>query len=204
VFTGIIEKIGKLIRKIIQNGILEMTFQVDNEMWDDLVNGESIAVNGVCLTIISFSKTTFTVNVSNQTIRSTNFSSLIISDQVNLERSLRADSRIGGHYVLGHIDATGKISEIRNNFGAIILKIEFPEELYSFIVPKGSIAINGISLTIQELSRRFFVTAIIPFTAMNTNITKLRKGSIINLETDIFAKYLNKVNTNMKSNFSLL
>jgi len=191
-FTGIIEKTGKLTKKSIQNGILEMSFQITGNNWDDLILGESISVNGVCLTVIDFDAYSFSANVSIMTAQVTNLNQLQINESVNLERSLKTTSRLGGHFVQGHVDGTGKIVSILKTNKTLTIKIEPQPVLTSYLVVKSSIAVNGISLTIQELGRKDFSVTIIPFTAEHTNIKSLKTGSMVNIEIDILAKYIHK------------
>jgi riboflavin synthase len=191
-FTGIIEKTGKLIKKSIRNSILEMSFKVTGSNWNDLTIGESISVSGVCLTVIDFDVSSFSANVSMATAQVTNLNQLQINESVNLERSMKTSSRLGGHFVQGHADGTGKVVSTLKTNGALTLKIEPQPALISYLVVRGSVAVNGTSLTIQELSKKDFSVTIIPFTAEHTNIKFLKIGSIVNIEIDILAKYIRK------------
>lgn len=191
-FTGMIEQRGRLIKRIIRNGIHEITFQRECGMWDDLAAGESIAVNGVCLTVISCSRNFFTVNISDATMKNTNLNRLGINEAVNMERSLKADSRMGGHFVSGHVDGIGKVVGMQKKNGAVMLKIEAKSCLLDFMVLKGSVAVNGVSLTIQEIDNKSFTVVVIPFTAEHTNIKFMKMGCIVNIEADMLAKYARK------------
>jgi len=150
--------------------------------------GESIAVDGVCLTVIEFGKDYFYCDVSLVTHAITLFSCYQINDEVNLERALKYGDSIGGHFVSGHCDALAQIKSITKNQQYLEINIEVPNDLCAYLVRKGSVAINGVSLTINELTKNGFVAMLIPHTLSHTNLSNLQNGSLVNLECDQFAK----------------
>lgn len=190
-FTGLIEVTG-IVKKIISNG-KGFTLSVQAEkIFDDLKIGDSININGACQTVVSIDKPVFTVETIEETLKKTNLGKLRVNDVVNLERSLKADSRLGGHFVLGHIDTTGTITEIRNLTNSHAIKITFPEEFGKYLVRVGSISIDGISLTVAEVNKNSFTAAIIPHTWQETNLAQKKTGDSVNLEFDILGKYIAK------------
>jgi len=186
-FTGIIEELGK-IRQITTNRI-----QIEcKTVLTDLKIGDSIAVNGVCLTIVEIGKDFFTADISQETMRITTFGELKLGNFVNLERAMSANGRFGGHIVSGHIDSTGKIIGIKRQGDFYNLEVELDSKTSKYTVYKGSITINGISLTIAKLNDNIITCAIIPHTFENTNLKTLTQGDYVNIETDILAKYIEK------------
>ncbi|MBU0951714.1 MAG: riboflavin synthase [Elusimicrobia bacterium] len=196
-FTGIIEDLGT-ISKAGKPGLEAST------SLDGLKIGDSISINGACLTITkissqSTSKYTFWADVSGETLKLTNLGELRSGSRVNLERSLKNDSRLGGHIVTGHIEGIGKIVSVKNDKNSKMFEFSYPKELNKFIVRKGSIAVDGISLTIADIKNsNSFTAAIIPHTLKNTTLNFKKPGDTINLETDIMAKYLEKSRQNQK------
>jgi len=189
-FTGIIEEIGKVLKFERHENDAVLTVECKKNL-DGIKIGDSIAVNGVCQTVVSFDNNSFTVEVSKQTLAVTNFSSLEIGQFVNLERALTPTSRLGGHIVQGHVDKTAKL-----------LKIEKLDEFYNMyfetdntklLVLKGSVAINGISLTVADVNETCFKIAVIPHTFQNTAIKYLKIGDKVNVETDILGRYIEKL-----------
>lgn len=190
-FTGIIEELGKI--KGINKGINDARLSVDCfSILDGIKLGDSIAVNGVCLTVSKILPTGFIADVSPETFKITTLSDTKIGDFVNLERAMKADGRFGGHIVSGHIDGIGKIINITPNNDFYNIKIELNKEQAKYVVKKGSIAINGISLTIANLENNIITLAIIPHTYENTNLKYLKFGDFVNIENDIMAKYIEK------------
>ncbi len=186
-FTGIIEELGK-VRHITTNKI-----QIEcKKILDDNRIGDSIAVNGVCLTVADLGKDFFTADISPETIRVTTFDKIQSGDLVNLERAMSVNGRFGGHVVSGHIDTKGKCLDINKIENFYILKIELSDDYAKYIIKKGSIAINGISLTIAEINDNVINCAIIPHTFENTNLKSLKINDFVNIEVDIFAKYIEK------------
>ena len=191
-FTGIIEGTGKIktVQKGKENCRLEIV--VDYKL-GVLSIGESIAVNGVCLTVTSRLGNTFWADVSFETMNVTTLGNLKSDDAVNLERPLRVGDRLGGHIVQGHVDAVGKIVSVSDVEGVKELEIEFPPSLARYIVEKGSIAVDGVSLTVNQLTGSVFKVAIIPHTQLKTTFDDLGPGDWVNLEVDVLGKYLEQL-----------
>ena len=186
-FTGIIEEIGK-IRQVTDKSIdVECKTVLENTKL-----GDSICVDGVCLTVINIKSDGFTADVSPETFKVTNLGSLKSGDFVNLERAMGANGRFGGHIVSGHTDNTAKITKISRNNDFYIFKAELEPEQSKYVIKKGSIAVNGISLTIAEISGNNIEIAVIPHTYENTNLKYLKPESHVNIEVDMFAKYIEK------------
>lgn len=190
-FTGIIEEIGKV--KAITRGAnsIRLTIAV-KKILDDIHIGDSICTNGVCLTVTTFDNDSYTADVMPETMNRTNFKDLRINDLVNCERAMPANGRFGGHIVSGHIDGTGVISKMTRDDKAIRVKIETRPEILRYIVEKGSITIDGISLTITDVSSFDFGVSIIQHTQDETTLTKKKIGDTVNLENDIVGKYIEK------------
>ena len=186
-FTGIIEELGK-IRQITDKSI-EIECKT---VLDDVKLGDSICVNGVCLTVINIKPDGFTADVSPETFRVTNLITLKVGDFVNLERAMGVNDRFGGHIVSGHIDGKGKGVNIERIGEFYNLKVELPQELSKYVIQKGSIGVNGISLTVAEVNGNNVEIAVIPHTFENTNLKYLKPGDFVNIEVDMFAKYIEK------------
>ncbi|PKB70162.1 MAG: hypothetical protein BZY77_01235 [SAR202 cluster bacterium Io17-Chloro-G5] len=184
-FTGIVEEVG-VVAKISDKA---MTVQA-SKITADLKLGDSIAVNGACLTAIDFSRNGFSVDMSPETMRRTSLGQLSAGGPVNLERALLASDRMGGHIVQGHVDGTGRIMSTRQEDDSIIFRIRVPKRLYRYIVEKGFVAVDGISLTVVKRGASSFTLAVIPYTLSNTNLSSLSVGDRVNLEADILAKYV--------------
>jgi len=185
-FTGIIEEIGKIKGKRSKGNGFEIIIEGD-KVFNDLKIGESIAVNGVCLTIEKIEKNTFSSSISSQTKNQTNFGEIKVGEYVNLERALKIGDRIGGHFLTGHIDFKTKIYSFKKEGEFYTLKIKIPEEYKKYITKRGSIAIDGISLTIAEFNGNEILIYLIPYTVENR-----KTGDYVNIEIDLFAKYLRK------------
>ncbi|MBM3248283.1 MAG: riboflavin synthase [Candidatus Omnitrophica bacterium] len=192
-FTGIITNLGRLERKSFLNGCLQLAIKLDKQL-DDIVVGESISVNGVCLTVAKIDKGLLTFDVMQETKDKSNLNDLKIKDTVNIERALRANDRLSGHFVAGHVDEKGIIrrKEFRN--GSHIFSIAVSKELIPYIVPKGSIAIDGISLTVVEVKGNIFSVHIIPHTYKNTSLAKKSNSDKVNIEVDQISKYAANLN----------
>jgi riboflavin synthase len=190
-FTGLIEAIGEVAEmKPTPSGFrLRLTTPIASE----IAAGDSIAVNGVCLTAVASDDLAVHADISPETARVTALGSLRRGALVNLERPLRADARLGGHFVQGHVDATGTIEEIRPDGDSFWLTVRYPALLAPYIVRKGSIAVNGISLTVAGLDERRFDIQIIPYTWEHTNLHLAKAGDAVNLECDILGKYVVRV-----------
>ena len=199
-FTGIIEEIGKIqnIKKGTKSSVLNIN---GNKIFEDIHVGDSIAVNGVCLTVTSFAQNTFTADVMNETLSRSSLGSLKIGSFVNLERAMLANGRFGGHIVSGHIDGVGEIIKIEKDDNAIWYTIGAEDKLMKYIVEKGSIAIDGISLTVAKIDNCSFSVSIIPHTAKETILSHKSVGDIVNLENDVIGKYVDKlINFNNENN----
>ena len=155
--------------------------------------GDSIAINGVCQTVVDIQQSSFTVQISNETLSVTNLSRLQSGEKVNLERALTLSSRLGGHIVSGHVDSQGKLLNIQKHSDFYDLEFEIPTSQAKYIVQKGSITINGISLTVAKVTDNKIKIAIIPHTYTNTNLCELKSGDYVNIETDILGKYVEKI-----------
>ncbi|OGB87041.1 riboflavin synthase subunit alpha [candidate division WOR-1 bacterium RIFCSPLOWO2_02_FULL_46_20] len=190
-FTGIIEEIG-IIASIIraaQSGRLTLSA---SKSFAALKTGESIAVNGVCLTVTNVRRNFVEFDLSAETFRKTNFQDLKVGDKVNLEKALLMANRLGGHLVMGHVDGVGEIKKKINLGAGFELHLSVPSELLRYMVPKGSIALDGISLTITDLRDELSVVSVIPHTAKTTTLGEKRIGDRVNLEVDILSKYIEK------------
>ncbi len=191
-FTGIVEETGEVV-----------SFTEEKEAWrlviraqlvlDGLKVGDSLACNGCCLTIVEIDGATLRFDLLAQTVRLTSFADLAPGSLINLERSLAADGRLGGHFVQGHIDETGTISVIEERGKDIYIRIKIPAGTGKYLAPKGSISIDGISLTVAELHEDGFAVWIIPHTREVTNLQQKKAGDRVNLEFDMLAKYLERL-----------
>lgn len=184
-FTGIIEELGK-IRNITSNNI-----EIDcKTVQNDIKIGDSISVNGVCLTVCKYDKNGFTADISQETLKVTSLNELSAGDYVNIERAMPANGRFGGHIVSGHVDSKGKCTAINKTGNFYNIEFELPPECIKYTVLKGSITINGISLTIAAINKNRITIAVIPHTFENTNLQYLKNGQFVNIEVDMFAKYI--------------
>jgi riboflavin synthase len=184
-FTGIVEEIGT----VIEAGRERLAFEAHNVL-EGMKIGDSIAVNGVCLTVVSPENHSFSVNVMPETLRSTNLGGLYQGDQVNLERALTLGGRLGGHLVLGHVDDAVEVLDVNSEESARIVRISAPDKLMPYIVGKGFVAVDGVSLTIADLDDSSFVVSLVAYTRQNTTLERKRPGDMVNLEVDILAKYV--------------
>lgn len=199
-FTGIIEEIGTITSIQRKPHALEMTIRA-NIVLKDVKRGDSIAVNGVCLTVSSFTKDTFVVDVIPETFKSTTLSNLSSNSRVNLERAMAANGRFGGHFVNGHVDGIGVIRSIKKETNAITKKIELDANLMKYMMIKGSVAIDGTSLTIFHVDRTSISISLIPTTQSDSLIGEKGIGDKVNIECDMLAKYTEQIQIN-KSNMS--
>lgn len=191
-FTGLIEEVGMV--QGIERGEASARFTIQAErVTEDAHIGDSITVNGTCLTVVAQSADTLSFDAVYETLQRTALGALAIGDGVNMERSLAANGRFGGHIVQGHVDGVGTIASIREIGNAYNIFITASQALMRYVVSKGSIAINGISLTVVEAGDKTFSVAIIPHTWDNTNLHTLIAGDQVNLETDIIGKYVEKM-----------
>lgn len=187
-FTGIIEALGTVARVDDQAGARRITYATP--LSAEVEVDDSVAINGVCQTVVARDASSFTTVVIEETLRKTNFGSLSGGEVVNLERSLRMGDRLDGHLVQGHTDCTGRIDSITQEDTNWLLQVSFPEEWAAYVVGRGSIALEGISLTVARLERTSFTVAIIPYTWDHTNLHARRVGDAVNLEFDILGKYI--------------
>lgn len=194
-FTGIIEEIGKVERIEKNSRNCKLSIKV-SKILTDIHLGDSIAVNGICLTVTHFNHQAFTVDVMNETWNRTALTLLKHGSEVNLERALSVNGRLGGHIVTGHIDGTGKISSIKKDDNAVWYQINTQKEILDLIVEKGSITIDGISLTVAKVSKLNFSVSVIPHTLEQTILKSKQVGSTVNLENDILGKYVQKLMDN--------
>ena len=187
-FTGIIEEVGSV--QSVGDGCLAIKAR---KVLQDVQLGDSIAVNGVCLTVTSFDGNSFQADVMPETIRRTSLSELKTGSPVNLERALTLNTRLGGHIVSGHIDGVGKIVSLREEKNAVLMKISADGDILRYIVEKGSVAIDGVSLTVAYVDSSVFKVSVIPHTASETTLLYKGAGNTVNLECDIIAKYVEKL-----------
>jgi len=193
-FTGIIEELGEV--ELIKFENQNKHFIIKANMTSQLKIDQSVSHNGICLTVIDINKNknTYTVTAINETLQKTNLNTLQIGDKVNLERSMKLGSRIDGHIVQGHVDQTAKCVNVSEENGSHFFTFEY-EQKNNITVEKGSICVNGVSLTVVNSGSNKFSVAIIPYTFNHTNFHEIKKGSIVNLEFDIFGKYIAKMLT---------
>ncbi len=191
-FTGIVEEVGK-IRSIRGGGDSAVLEIEGSKIFDDLKLGDSVSVNGVCLTVTSFTSNSFTADVMHETLNRSSLGKLGVGGKVNLERAMPAYGRFGGHIVSGHIDGTGTIISITRDANATWYRIGASPSIMRYIVEKGSIAIDGISLTVAKVDDKTFSVSIIPHTSEETILSLKKVGDIVNLENDIIGKYIEKM-----------
>lgn len=187
-FTGIIEETGTILSA--GNGKIRIAAQ---KVLDGTKTGDSIAVNGVCLTVTEMTSCGFTADVMPETLSRSNLGSLKKGGIVNLERAMAADGRFGGHFVSGHIDGTGTILKMQNDGNAVWVYISAPRPILNLIIEKGSVAIDGISLTVAKIDEKEFAVSVIPHTGEETTLLNKKPGDIVNLENDIVGKYVQKL-----------
>jgi riboflavin synthase len=187
-FTGIIEALGTVARIDDQAGARRITYATP--LSAEVAVDDSVAINGVCQTVVARDASSFTTVVIEESLRKTNFGVLRVGESVNLERSLRMGDRLDGHLVQGHTDCTGRIESVTQEDTNWLIEVSFPDEWAPYIVGRGSIALEGISLTVARLERTRFTVAIIPYTWEHTNLHARRVGDAVNLEFDILGKYI--------------
>lgn len=202
-FTGIIEEIGT-VRKFVKSDKNAFVTVECKKVLDDSKIGDSIAIDGVCQTVISIDKNTFSAQISSETLDVTNFSGLKTGIKVNLERALTLNSRLGGHMVTGHADGLAKVKNIQKQSEFYNIKFEVTKDLVKYIAKKGSVTLNGVSLTVAEIISSEFSAAIIPHTFESTNLNCLKTGDFVNIEVDILAKYVEKILSISNNNYDTL
>lgn len=188
-FTGIVEEIGA-VRAVVSGGEWGSLSIGARRVLEDTRRGDSIAVNGVCLTVTALSRDGFTADVMAETLRRSNLGALKVGEAVNLERALAANGRFGGHIVSGHVDNLGEIVNTKQEGSALWLTLSAPPDVLELVVKKGSVTLDGVSLTVAERTERTFSVSLIPTTQTDTTLLRKRPGDKINLETDIIGKYV--------------
>lgn len=191
-FTGIIEEVGKVVSINRHGSTVRIEIGADIVLKDTKI-GDSIATNGVCLTVTDITASSFFADAMPETVGTTAIKTLINGSKVNLERALMLSTRLGGHIVTGHVDGTGIISEVKKDENAIRLNVNTSPEILRYIVHKGSITIDGVSLTVIDVTDSYFSVSIIPHTQTTTTLTSKTVGSIVNLENDILGRYVEKL-----------
>lgn len=192
VFTGIIEEIGKV--KSIRRGTKSVTLEIEaSKVLDGTLVGDSIATNGVCLTVTRLQGNTASFDVMPETVRRTSLSALKPGSMVNLERALTLQTRLGGHIVSGHVDGTGVVARMEKDDNALWLHIETSPQIMRYIIEKGSITIQGVSLTVAEVAANGFAVSLIPHTQNATTLHEAKVGDVVNLENDVIAKYVERL-----------
>tara|TARA_B110000003_G_scaffold57003_1_gene57089 strand:- start:2663 stop:3253 length:591 start_codon:yes stop_codon:yes gene_type:complete len=190
-FTGIIESLGEV--KSINKREANINFTIKSSLANELKVDQSLCHNGVCLTVVDVSENFYSVTAINETLLKTNLKNLRVGDLVNLERSMKMNGRLDGHIVQGHIDQTGTCTSIESCDGSWVFSFNFDAKQKNITIEKGSITINGVSLTVINSKKNSFSVAIIPYTYENTNFCKFVKGEIVNLEFDVLGKYIAKM-----------
>ena len=192
-FTGIIEGVGRIAALETRGGDVRLTVGVGTLPFDAVQLGESIAVNGVCLTVIDFDAASFAADASNETLALTTLGKLQVGVPVNLERAMRPTDRLGGHLVSGHVDGVGRVLSISEDARAQRWRFSAPAALLRYIAKKGSICVDGVSLTVNEVDDEGFEVALIPHTVSHTAFAATRAGDAVNLEIDLVARYVERL-----------
>jgi riboflavin synthase len=190
-FTGLVQDLGRIVRAERSDDGARMT--IETELAAELREGDSVAVNGVCLTAIDVADGSFAAEVMNETLARTSLAAAAPGGGVNLELPLRATDRLGGHVVQGHVDGLGTIAEVLDDGFARRVEVQVGPELIRYVVRKGSIAVDGVSLTVAEVDSRSFTVSLIPETLLRTTLGNVTTGATVNLEVDVFAKYVEKL-----------
>ncbi len=192
-FGGIVETIGTILNIELIDGCKQFTI-TPQKVFSDLNIGDSVSVNGICLTVTQFDDASFKITAVPETLRLTNLNQLSTGSIVNLERSIKMSDRIGGHYLQGHIDTTGKILEIKHdNSNALLVKISIPETLAKYVINKGYISLDGMSITVIQAEINWFTVTFIPHTQAVTIVNQYKVNTLINIEVDMMAKYIEKI-----------
>lgn len=197
-FTGLIQEKGRISRMVKHQHNIKLTCKASRKLLADYKIGDSMAINGVCLTCVAKAGDMFTVDIMPETFRRTMFSTCRIGDLVNLELAMSANARFEGHLVTGHVDGVATLVQKKSDETALVLSFAFPKELEGQLVARGSIAVNGVSLTVVSVESAQFSVSLIPHTAKETNLASLKKGDKVNIETDILAKYMQAQVSRMK------
>ena len=194
-FTGLVEEKGTLMNKIKTGDGYRLEIKADKVLENTTI-GSSVSVNGCCLTVVEKKNNTISMDTIEETLKKTNLGDLNIGDMVNLERPLKADARLGGHFVLGHVDTKGEVIEIKELSNSHFMKIRFPEEFKQYLIYVGSVSIDGVSMTVAELKENVFGIGIIPHTWEETVFSTKKIGSTVNLEFDVLGKYVERIMEN--------
>lgn len=197
-FTGIIQEKGQFLRKFKGSSKYQLEIKAEKVL-NKVKKGDSIAVNGVCLTVVDFGSDYFRADVMPETLKATNLGDLERGSVVNLEQSLRPDDFIGGHFVTGHVDSTAPVRSIKSENNAKIVELEVDQQTEKFIVHKGSVALNGVSLTVMGIADGILKISLIPESWSETNLSELAAGDMVNIETDMLGKYVYKMLGNISS-----
>ena len=202
-FSGIVQEIGTVLNIESVNGLMEITLSA-KDLTSQIQTGDSIAINGCCQTVVEKNNKSFKVQATSETLSKTNFCKLKIGSKVNLETPLKFGGKIDGHLMSGHIDSTGEVSNILSQDENKTIEILFPKELKKLIANKGSISINGVSLTVIEVKNSKFTFSLIPYTRDNTNLGLLKTGDLVNLEADLISRYLvNYLENNLTERYAI-
>ncbi len=202
-FTGLVEETGVLLNKKAAGEGYKLTVKAGKVM-DDLDIGSSICVNGVCLTVVERTRDSFTVDAIEETLKKTNLGKISAGDRINLERPLKADARLGGHFVLGHVDIIGEVKSIEELSNSHFITIEFPGEFKHYLVYVGSVAIDGVSMTVARLEGNRFSVGVIPHTWKETVFSSKKIGDTVNLEFDVLGKYVERIMEGKADNGSVI
>ena len=192
-FTGLVAGVGRLAARELRGGDARLVVEVGSLPFDDVVPGESIAVNGCCLTVVDFDAATFAVDASNETLALTTLGRLPIGAPLNLERAMLPADRLGGHLVSGHVDGLGIAAKRWDDARAERWRFEAPMTLLRYVAHKGSVCVDGVSLTVNEVDDAGFEVALIPHTVAHTAFHALREGDAVNLEVDLLARYVERL-----------
>lgn len=192
-FTGIIEGVGRLAAREPRGGDVRFTFETGDLPFDNVQMGESIAVNGVCLTVIAFDDHGFDADASTETLSLTTLGELAVGAALNLERAMRPTDRLGGHLVSGHVDGLGRVLSVHDDARAQRWRFAAPAALLKYIAKKGSICVDGVSLTVNEVDGEGFEVALIPHTVAHTRFAHTQVGDAVNLEIDLVARYVERL-----------
>jgi len=197
-FTGIVEEVGTV--KSLHSGRLTVSAP---GILKGTKPGDSIAVNGTCLTVTTISGNTFSMDIMPETLRRTNLEGLRPGDRVNLERALAADGRFGGHFVQGHVDGTGRVNSVVAEGEALLMKVAASSDIIHYVVEKGFIAVDGVSLTVTHCNAVSFMVSLVSYTLQHTTLGRKKPGDVVNLEVDIIAKYVERLSGERKPGVSL-
>jgi riboflavin synthase len=197
-FTGIIESIGEIEKIEERSGDQRLTIKVGGLDMSDVALGDSIACNGVCLTAVSFDNDRYTADVSGETLRLTTLGEIKLGSPANLEKALTPSSRLGGHLVSGHVDGVGEVVGIEKDSRSVKFSIKAPHEIAHYIAKKGSICVDGVSLTVNEVTNNIFELNLVPHTLKETTADQYTVGTFVNLEVDLLARYLERLLTGQK------